>query len=193
MNLLTEKEHRQHAKERAAEAFSDHQITTIVDTERVKVFRCQRPGTWIYGFYLTFTPGAILVNGDIGPLLIDRPSGGLNWLHGNGQIINEDYLFSKSSMANEDDFMPGDAQAWLDDEATDQYGSEAVDEIRAEWDQSDDGVAWDNVVYEATTCDTEFPRFRAHSFNSLFCYEALKWFCAAYHAQQQTKADEVPA
>ena len=45
----------------------DHTLTTVVETETVKVYRVGRPGTRINSFEVSFTPEAICISGDIAP------------------------------------------------------------------------------------------------------------------------------
>lgn len=52
--------------------FADHVIT---ERSRQGVFRswkCAKPNSWTYGFYITTIPGTIIVTGDIGDLIVQR-------------------------------------------------------------------------------------------------------------------------
>lgn len=169
----TSKSHREHVFATAAEAFANHVVQPICDAQGVKVFKCARPNTWTYGFFVSFLPGAILVHGDIGDFLIDRPSGGFDWLR--NAIDSMDYVLSKSSMAKRDTFMPGDALALLDDPRWRDSGVRKM--MREGWSAEDvsDGHAWRELLHDITG-DCEAEPCCYYSFNTLFCYAALKWF-----------------
>jgi len=47
--------------------FQNHVLTTVADTEAVKVYRVHEPGTRINSFELAFTPEAICLSGDYAP------------------------------------------------------------------------------------------------------------------------------
>ena len=67
-------------EEMAGKAFAEHQITRRFESELVRHYRCQKPGTWIYGFDVTFTPGWVFIHGDIGHLALSREADMLPWL-----------------------------------------------------------------------------------------------------------------
>lgn len=58
--------------EAAEMAFCDHQITQRLDQGMFRSWRCQRPGSWNLGFDVTTTPGALIVSGDLGTLVVER-------------------------------------------------------------------------------------------------------------------------
>lgn len=67
----------------AAKDFAEHTITKRLDVEgRFRSYRCQKPGTWIYGFDVTFIPGSVILTGDIGGLILSRECDMLPWLRG---------------------------------------------------------------------------------------------------------------
>lgn len=47
--------------------FADHVLTTVVETQAVKVYKAHKPGTRINSFELAFTPEAICLSGDYCP------------------------------------------------------------------------------------------------------------------------------
>ncbi|MCO6057351.1 hypothetical protein NG726_11785 [Pseudomonas sp. MOB-449] len=62
------KSHQQIRQERlaqAAETLKDHTYTALIDTPECQVWRCQRPGSSVYGFDITITRFGIAVMGDI--------------------------------------------------------------------------------------------------------------------------------
>lgn len=67
----------------AVRAFKDHEITVRLDQEGpFRSYRCQRPGSWTYGFDVTFTPGWVFISGDIGHLAISRLPDMMEFLRG---------------------------------------------------------------------------------------------------------------
>lgn len=186
---LTSAAHRADVTKRAQETFAQHELSTVCDTGDVKVWRCARPGTGIHHFYVSILPGAILVHGDIGQLLLDRVyARGLGWIRNSAHSL--EYLLSKSSYMKKADFMPGDALDVL--ACPDEYGyaEETVAKIRAAWEPGDDGDAWDEAVYDVTG-DCDFPRCRDYSFSTLWCVEALRWFVRAYEVTIDHAAEVV--
>jgi hypothetical protein len=176
----TSKGHRAHVIEVAAKDFVSHIITTVTDTPHVKVFYCGRADTRIGSFYLSVLPGAILVHGDIGDLLIDHPSGGLDWLLDSADDLT--YLLSKSYVTKLDEFMPGDAEALLADENW--LTQEERDAIRARWVRDMDdrfGTDWREIVHDVTG-DSELSSGSCldYGFRPLYCIEAIRWFARNY-------------
>lgn len=178
---LTGVQHRAQVCADAAEDFAKHVITTIVDepTKRVHVFKCTTPDdSNNLKFYVSVLPTAILVHGDIGELLIDHPSGGLTWLL--GSVESTDYFLGKAYKLKKTRFCPGDALTLLDD--PEWYDGEIRAAIRSEFDpdyEGDAGRRWAEIVYDATN-DFEFDDCMEYDRESLWCYEALRWFAANY-------------
>jgi hypothetical protein len=177
---LAQEQHRAEVRADAVEDFRNHIITTLVDdpTKRVHVFKCATPDdSNNLKFYVSVLPSAILVHGDIGELLIDHPSGGLTWLC--GSVESMDYFLGKAYKLEETQFCEGDALALLDDEEW--RDKETRDAIREGWhyasDDSEPARTWAEAVYEVTG-DSEFPRCVDYDRESLWCYEALRWFVA---------------
>lgn len=182
MSLLTQKEHRGYARERGAESFKNHVMTTIVDDreKRVHVFKCATQDDSNHlKFYISILPGAVLIHGDIGDTLINHPSGGIEWVL--GSVESMDYFLGKGYQLEETQFLEGDAEAHLNDE--DFYSPEQREKIREEWDRDgmdeERGRSWDEAVYGATG-DFEFPRCRDYSSEILWCYEAIRWWARTY-------------
>lgn len=198
MQTLTSEAHRANVRKTSWERFEKHEITTVAETERVQVYRCAAPDTIIHLFYVSIIPGAIVVSGDIGDMVIDRASGGLGWLR--GAVNSMDYFLSKGSKIRETEFMPGDALKVFeeDDDSRDADGEltrwgkrqlrwkeEWLD--RSRFEEDDPGRLWAQLAYEITD-DSEFPRCLDYDYETLWCYEALRWFAARY---KPLKADRL--
>lgn len=179
----TSEEHRAEVRAAAAVDFKAHVITPVVDdlAKRVHVFKCATPDDSNHlKFYVSVLPGAILVHGDIGELLIDHPSGGIGWLR--GSVESFDYFLGKAYKLKETQFCPGDADAYLAD--PEWHDEETRDAIRLAWSEDEDepGRAWAQAVYEVTG-DPEIPYCLEYDRESLWCYEALRWFVANLPAE----------
>ena len=76
--------------------FKDHEIEVIVDTPEVQRYKFSKPGTWMYGFFLTFSDNLIVLNGDIGTMIVEPGYGrnGLTFLR--GSINSLDYVWTES-------------------------------------------------------------------------------------------------
>lgn len=67
----------------AEKEFRDHVLTVRLDQSGpFRSYRCQRPGSWCYGFDVTFVPGWVYLSGDIGHLALSREVDMLPWLRG---------------------------------------------------------------------------------------------------------------
>lgn len=169
-DLETKESHQARIEGFAEKAFAEHEIAVVCDIGDVKVYKCRKPGTWIYGFFVSILPGAILVHGDVGDLLIDRPSGGLDWLL--KSVRDMHYLLGKSAMAREDrDFMPGDAVKALEDVPSEYEKLEVL----GRWNYEDDWDVFADAYYDATG-DPDIPDCRYFSSGTLWCYYAIRWF-----------------
>jgi len=79
------------------EALARHELTVVLDTEKVKVFRMARPNESAYRVQITFTPEGIALQGDIGfgaaqNGICSRGGYGVGWF---GRQQSEGYLCSK--------------------------------------------------------------------------------------------------
>lgn len=87
----------------ANEAFVDHKISREGETS----WRCNKSDTGIYLFRVGELPGAIVLWGDIGSLIIDAGMDyNISWLR--GSIKSYRYVLEKSSLSKKDWFYPGE-------------------------------------------------------------------------------------
>ena len=79
----------------AIEAFKNHKVTVLCNTPEVQMFRCQKPGTWVYGFQVVCADNMICLTGDIDSILIEPGYGrnGTKFLR--GSINCEGYFLEK--------------------------------------------------------------------------------------------------
>jgi hypothetical protein len=180
MNNLTRDEHRADVRKTSWERFAEHEVAVIVDAERVQVYRCAQPRTMVHHFYVSFLPGAIVVHGDIGDMMLNRPSGGRGWLL--GAVESMDYVLGKGYKIEKTEFLGGEAQAILDGRDDAGYEPETLARLREAWAdrtrfEEGDGRAWAEVAYEVAG-DIDFPRCLDYDYETLWCYEALRWLAA---------------
>lgn len=67
-------------------------------------WRCQKPGTWVYAFRVTWSPGSLALSGDVGDLIVNHysfndPWAAAAWVNGAGF----DYFMEKTSTRKEYD------------------------------------------------------------------------------------------
>lgn len=101
----------------AVTAFAHHQLSTV----REGLWKCARPATWMYGFFVAAMPGAIAVYGDTPDALLrvhSTPGAteAVQWLR--GAIGSPGYLFEKLVQRQAyQTFYPDDALAWAEHHA----------------------------------------------------------------------------
>ncbi len=69
MNFETPNQRMEKLEEQVQRALANHKVKELVNTEHVQLYRCQKPGTWVYGFDIILSPTCITVSGDIGEVL----------------------------------------------------------------------------------------------------------------------------
>ena len=99
--------------ELAKDAFGQHALTVLGPGR----WKCRRPDSGTYGFYVFIGPGAVMVYGDIGEGIfrMSEPEDGvIPWLR--GAVESPDYLLGKLRAADVEDgkqkFYAGDALEW---------------------------------------------------------------------------------
>jgi len=82
---------------RAAKSFAQHHLYPEITKGPILMFRCQREGSWIFGFWVVFGPGFISVHGDTGDGITFNQNGDaqtmLQWTR--TSIKSEGYFISK--------------------------------------------------------------------------------------------------
>lgn len=106
--------HRGNIRKRAAQHFSEHVITK----EATGRWFCGKPGTGIYSFRVLCVPGAVIVYGDIGELILRpyaSPPDELAWLRGAAKNAKyPEYCLGKCPPAHkQEEFLSGDAVKYL--------------------------------------------------------------------------------
>lgn len=172
---------RDRAKEDAERDFADH----LLVEEAPGRWRCNRPGTMIYGFWVLVAPFHIIVIGDIGDLILrcsDRNS--LAWLR--ISVDSHDYVLGKAQWEDKE-FRPEQACAHLAElrASEDERDHALADAIDEDWD-GETGASWDEACHKHWH-GFDFPRCRDHSWRRYYLVEALRWFVRAYNAHDTRK------
>ena len=161
------------------EAYKNHVVNRVNEHE----YYCAEPGTHNMSFRVMFPPGATIIYGDIGEMIVEPY--GLKWLI-NGGIRSPSYFWQKVR-TKVLKFNPADAAAHLDWLAEEVHPDDfdVDDDVKhaarmwAEWDpgireEHELETAWyeacNSVECESIICE-------GVSSNDLQCYQALKWFC----------------
>lgn len=181
----TQEEHRAAIAKFAADAFHEHTLTE----EAPQRWLCAKPGTGIYAFRVCLVPGAILVYGDIGDMLLVRFGGaGLDWLR--GAVRSRDYLLGKVPVAHRGEvFLRGEAERVVKE--MEDAGHSAADALRDALDDEleDDGPHAFYRAY-AHNVDSDVPDCADFSSELHWCAEALAWFVRTLDAAQSAPTTE---
>lgn len=158
----------------AVDGFKDHQIRLV----QPGLWKCSRPNSWIYGFFVAALPGALVFYGDLGEAVL-RPSDTdvIPWLR--GAVRSEGYLLEKVKPRPEQAFYPGDAVAWAAERVNEGGATVVLDDARQ---MAKDGelnrYTWSDLVYEHTGEAEDCAIGSGPSAASLWLVQALRWFVA---------------
>ncbi len=172
----------------AEHSFAEHKITLRHRSPccRFASWRCQKQGTWMYGFDVTIEPGRLMVFGDIGDCVWERTEDMLGWARGSIESIG--YFAEKVVREIETECYSSDvAEAWvkeqlyeleLDDEMDGSEKSKQRERIEGLLTALEDGeVVFTNAVYESGLADgCDWPNFNTFTPSFMWCREAVKWF-----------------
>jgi hypothetical protein len=137
-----------------AATFADHELTVLSrPTEEFphapEVCRCAKPGTGVYSFVVSASPGVICVWGDIGEWVI-RHSGGAGWAWLRGAVDSPSYLAQKIRAGEKDQFISAEARQllreWEDDPENSPYSRQTLEQALSDfefWDGSE--YVWHQV------------------------------------------------
>lgn len=184
----------QHA-ELAAKAFAEHKIRMRLNQGMFRSWRCQKPETWCYGFDITTTPGALLVTGDIGTLVVERTNDMISWA--SSAVRSIDYFAQKvpHEIATEK-FDIEVAKEWIGDEIAEcrRNYAEAVEfmntNAQKDFDEqlgklSDLKITLDEygehgfiteLADSGLVDGCDWPNFKNYTSSFLWQREAVKWF-----------------
>ncbi len=178
------------AQEYARKDFETHTITRV----RFGVWRCATPGTLINHFYVTFSPGALMVHGDIGEIMfVPRKPSALRWAKG---VFRPDYIeypFQKLSRQIKADEYSKEVAC---ENAEYLIGEEEDPKIKAEmkevWDFTDPENSSDYYEFIGQFCDDyDGLAARAWTFRTLLVYQALCWFMQHVSSKDERFKEEL--
>ena len=159
---------RKNIAELAVDAFSRHRILRLAP----HLWKCSRPNSWIYGFFIASLPGALAFWGDLGEAIL-RPSDYdvMPWLR--DAVFSPDYLLSKVQPRPAEEFYPGDALAWAEDNPA------LLKEAKLRFSRGElHPYAWAELVNEHCHDSEGCLAGSGPSSSSLWLVEALRWFMA---------------
>ena len=164
----------------AATAFKDHVVTLRLDVGMFRSWRCQKPGTWAYGFDVTTTPGYLILTGDIGEMILRRCDDMIAWTR--SSIRDAHYFAEKvpnSIQTKEWSFEK--SLEWINETA-----AEDAHEAREQWDELRDELVSGGInggmsehefctaLYESNLVDgCDWPNLEVFNSNFLWCREAV--------------------
>lgn len=186
---------------RAAESFKGH----ILKDEGHGRWYCARPDTCNYSFRVTDFKDGLILSGDIGELLfVVYGRSPISWLRGCLKHGNEDYVLGKIPYnLRQREAIWDLALEFFKDNANDEdenkIASEMCDALEVcadEHGRASPGHGlteheWASAFHEAGGCD-EPPSVSDWSTHTLIQLGALKWFCAALDAAEDSAGKSEP-
>lgn len=173
----------------ALHSFKDHLVEVRLDQGLYRQWRCAKPQSSMFAFTVTTIPGRIIVNGDVGDLIVERCDDMIAWCR--GSINSVDYFEQKVVRAiptrEYDEDM---AEWWLDDlSARCEAGElvlepdqrESLDSLRSV--TENEHFFCDELYRSGLVDGCDFPNLRNYNGNFLWCREAIKFLLNASGAQ----------
>lgn len=180
------KSYRAKLRRLADDSFKGHVVTPMQTEGPVWMWKCSKPGTWCYGFYVVTAPGMVMTYGDT-PEAILRVSTStaqesLSWLL--RAVRSDDYVIEKMVGHSE-------RRVALQREANRviwTLGKEKAHEVLAAWNQgyeTRDGRELARALYEVTGDAELFEGCQDHAQDVWYAYHALRHFA---RIQQESAA-----
>ena len=193
----TSEKHLGYIKDRMPRVYSDHVMTK----EQENVWRCGRPGSSNWHFYVAILPHCIVVYGDIGEMII-RPgwNRGIGWLRGcldDGKSDSFSYMLGKvPSPHRQEVFMPGDviAECLEYGNNPDNQAAHEVQNALDDWaerigDNEDQRESWYAAASHADLECEWYAGYNDYSSEMYWCAYALQWFVAAWVKENDPVAE----
>ena len=176
-------------REMSDKAFKDHVITERMRSGVFRQWRCQKPGSWMYGFYITTIPGSLIITGDLGCLVVSGHYDMLPWCR--GSIDSTDYFASKveREIATHD-FAPDILTDWIKEELKNDNISADNRELLE--DALDMGVDSDGPDYwyrhfEDVWQGCDPPNWNDFKPGFLWLRDAIRWFVTNHSETEVTQ------
>lgn len=181
--------------EKEVRGFTDKALAEHVITERMRSgvyrsWRCQKPGTWTYGFDITTYPGTIVITGDIGDLIVQRVYDMLPWCR--SSVNDAQYFASKVPHAIQTkEFSDNELRRWIKDELKDKETKAEHKKILKEavlhLDDSHGSEWWHERLYDVWI-GNDPPGWKDYTRNFLWCRDAIRWFVMKHDEPDLNKA-----
>lgn len=172
-------------QEMAKKNFAEHEMKELLRLEQIATWRCAKPGTGVYGFWVTIQPGRIFQWGDVGGLVVQSIFGTveetLKWLKGADRY----YILNKVPMDHrKEEFFVGDALAGVKEHRQNGYITPKVAQKlsarlqgeRSFGDPIETAEQFYAAYYELTKGSTEFPKVTGDAAFMAWGWEALAWW-----------------
>lgn len=174
-------------------SFMDHAITERMRQGVFRSWRCQKPGSWAYGFDITTIPGSLIITGDIGDLIVSREYDMLPWCR--GSVDSTDYFASKVPHGIQTkEFSHQKCGTWMAHRlAEGDLTGEQIERLEElmKWEIEDNGPEY---LYRETQefWDGDPPNWSVWCSGFLWCRDAIRWF-VMNHDEPEIKREPRPA
>jgi hypothetical protein len=179
----------------AKKDLSEHQVTMRLNNGLWRSWRCQRPGSWVYGFDVTTGPGWIMVTGDMGTCVWERTADMIDWAE--ASINSLSYFAEKVPREIKiKEYDPDKAKAWLLGEIVDYFNDHCGSDDHGGMDDKQwthwhrlltlyrhedpsDQMEFAQAIHKSGVADgSDWPNFYNYTYHFLWIREGLKWFFA---------------
>lgn len=162
-------------KGRFDQDIAEHTVSVVRDDGEYRHLRCQRPGTWSYGFDIVTWPGYLAYTGDMGSFLFSRVRDMFEFFR--GERPNPDYWSEKLQG-------PGPAHSAVLEFDVEQFhayvrenGLDVVDDWGGPYSRED---ASRLLVEQGHVDPYDLPNMERYSTQFMWCCHALPWAIAKY-------------
>lgn len=178
------------ATEYARSDFDKHEIKRI----RFGVWRCATPGTLINHFYVTFSPGALMVHGDIGEIMfVPFKPHALRWALGVFRPTYINYPLEKlSGQIKGKEFSQEVAEENAQYLISEEEDFKRRKKMRESWDLTGEGeYEYYEFLGEWVDGDYDGLSARTWTFRTLLVYQAACWFMTHVSADDERFKEEL--
>ena len=162
--MLKEREHFESAT-------AEHTVEAVRDDGLYRHLRCQKPGTWIYGFDIVTWPGYLAFVGDVGDFVFSRTRDMFEFFR--GQAPNPDYWSEKLQG-------PGPAHQAVLDFDDDAFAQAAREHGVDTWDTPFNAQEAARLLVDGGVDPYDLPKLARYSTQFLFACHAIPWAIGRY-------------
>lgn len=165
-------------RELSDKAFANHTITERMRCGVYRSWRCMIPSRSEYAFDITTIPGALIITGDLGEMIVSRTYDMLPWCR--GSVDSTDYFAEKVSPEfSTKEFSRDKLRAWIDEELdnpdTILENRTVLEDVR-DWHIDDNGEDWFYRELEDVWAGDDPPNWRDWTPGFLWKRDAIRWF-----------------